>query len=223
MINFTRKERYGFDDLREIVRLLRAPDGCPWDSVQTHSSIRRNFIEEVYEACEAIDTGDPELLREELGDVMLHVVFHAAIEEDAGRFTVDDVCDTVVNKMISRHPALFGGDAGLSWEELKRQEKGYVSLSEELDSVAKSLPALWRAEKLQRKAEAGGISVEKTLPSAEEVLSADDRQRAVGDLLFQAVCLARAAGVDPEQALHQSCDALLAGVRRDEEQQGRGK
>lgn len=153
MVNSYSKPCYGFEDLVALVRRLRAPDGCPWDSVQTHNSIRRNFIEEVYEACDAIDTGNTDNLREELGDVLLHVVFHASIEEDAGRFNIDDVCDTVVKKMISRHPALFGGDASLSWDELKRREKGQASLSEELDSVARSLPALWRAEKLQKKAE----------------------------------------------------------------------
>ena len=93
MIDFYSKPSYGFEDLRKLVQVLRAPDGCPWDRVQTHSSIRRNFIEEVYEACEAIDNGDTDGLREELGDVLLHVVFHAGIEEDAGRFTIDDVCE----------------------------------------------------------------------------------------------------------------------------------
>ena len=105
MIDFYSKLRYDFDDLCQLVKVLRAPDGCPWDSVQTHQSIRRNFLEEAYEACEAIDQQDPVHLREELGDVLLHVVFHASIEADAGRFTIDDVCDTVVKKMISRHPA----------------------------------------------------------------------------------------------------------------------
>ena len=213
MIDFYSKPRYGFADLVELVRVLRAPEGCPWDSVQTHGSIRRNFIEEVYEACEAIDRDDPDSLREELGDVLLHVVFHASIEEDAGRFTIDDVCDTVVKKMVSRHPALFGGEVGLDWDEIKRREKGQTSLSEELDSVARSLPALWRAEKLQKKAEKAGF-FRKEEPSI--CPEAPDKLRAVGELLFEAVSLARQYGVDPEQALHQSCDAFLAQVRREE-------
>lgn len=136
MIDFYSKLRYDFDDLCQLVKVLRAPDGCPWDSVQTHQSIRRNFLEEAYEACEAIDQQDPVHLREELGDVLMHVVFHASIEADAGRFTIDDVCDTVVKKMISRHPALFGGEAGLDWDEIKRREKGQTAPSEELDGVA---------------------------------------------------------------------------------------
>ena len=215
MIDSYSKHAYGFDDLVKLVRILRASDGCPWDRVQTHSSIRRNFIEEVYEACEAIDTGDADSLREELGDVLLHVVFHAGIESDAGRFTIDDVCDTVVKKMISRHPALFGGDASLSWDELKRQEKGLRTLSEELSSVARSLPALWRAEKLQNKAEAA-YPVSAGLPTAEAVLASSDPEQAVGDLLYSAVCLARKTGVDPEHALHKRCDALLIQARREE-------
>lgn len=214
MIDFYSKPCYSFEDLVSLVRILRAPDGCPWDSVQTHDSIRRNFIEEVYEACEAIDTKDPDNLKEELGDVLLHVVFHADIEADAGRFTIDDVCDFVVKKMISRHPALFGGDATLDWDEIKRREKGQTSLSDELDSVARSLPALWRAEKLQKKAEKAGHTL--TRQSCDPFTDTSDPLRAVGDKLFDTVRLARELGVDPEQALHHSCDAFLAKVRKEE-------
>lgn len=219
MVDFYSKPRYGFQDLIELVRVLRAPDGCPWDSVQTHSSIRRNFIEEVYEACEAIDQDDPKALQEELGDVLLHVVFHAGIESDRGRFTIDDVCDTVVKKMISRHPALFGGETGLSWDEIKRREKGQTALSEELDSVARSLPSLWRAEKLQSKAAKAGTAVGPSVLGPEltaAVRTSDDPQRALGDLLFSAVALGRELGIDPEVALSERCDTFLARVRDDE-------
>ena len=210
MIDSYSEPRYGFSDLVELVRVLRAPDGCPWDRVQTHRSIRRNFIEEVYEACEAIDLDNADLLREELGDVLLHVVFHAGIEADRGRFTIDDVCHTVVEKMISRHPAVFGGDASLSWDELKRREKGQATLSQELDSVARSLPALWRAEKLQSKAQKAGYAL--PAPPA----PSEDPAAQVGELLFSAVRLALSQGIDPEQALHQRCDAFLAEVRSEE-------
>jgi tetrapyrrole methylase family protein/MazG family protein len=190
--------------------VLRAPDGCPWDRVQTHKSIRRNFLEEAYEACEAIDRDDPALLREELGDVLLHVVFHASIEADAGRFTVDDVCDTVVKKMISRHPALFGGDADLDWDELKRREKGQSTLSQELDAVARSLPALWRAEKLQSKAEKAGA----TLPAEPQrwAQPAITGPEDLGQALFALVTQARRMGLDPEQALQDYCDTFLTQV-----------
>ena len=108
MINFTSKASYRFDDLVEIVRLLRSPGGCPWDREQTHASIRRNFIEETYEACEAIDLDDKRLLCEELGDVMLQVVFHAEMEAEKGGFTIDDVADGICKKLILRHPHIFG-------------------------------------------------------------------------------------------------------------------
>lgn len=214
MIDFYSKPRYDFEDLCQLVRVLRAPDGCPWDSVQTHESIRRNFLEEVYEACEAIDQKDPVHLREELGDVLLHVVFHAGIEADAGNFTIDDVCDTVVKKMISRHPALFGGEQGLDWDEIKRREKGQTSPAEELDSVARSLPALWRAEKLQKKAEKAQIPVEFPEVSAavNELEKQPDKTQAVGKLLFAAVQAARQSGVDPEMALHGYCEIFIRQV-----------
>lgn len=214
MIDFYSKLRYDFEDLCQLVRVLRAPDGCPWDSVQTHESIRRNFLEEVYEACEAIDQKDPVHLREELGDVLLHVVFHAGIEADAGNFTIDDVCDTVVKKMISRHPALFGGEQGLDWDEIKRREKGQTSPAEELDSVARSLPALWRAEKLQKKAEKAQIPVEFPEVSAavNELEKLPDKTQAVGKLLFAAVQTARQSGVDPEMALHGYCETFIRQV-----------
>ena len=214
MIDFYSKPRYDFEDLCQLVRVLRAPDGCPWDSVQTHESIRRNFLEEVYEACEAIDQKDPVHLREELGDVLLHVVFHAGIEADAGNFTIDDVCDTVVKKMISRHPALFGGEQGLDWDEIKRREKGQTSPAEELDSVARSLPALWRAEKLQKKAEKAQIPVEFPEVSAavNELEKQPDKTQAVGKLLFAAVQAARQSGVDPEMALQGYCETFIRQV-----------
>ena len=214
MIDFYSKPRYDFEDLCQLVRVLRAPDGCPWDSVQTHESIRQNFLEEVYEACEAIDQKDPVHLREELGDVLLHVVFHAGIEADAGNFTIDDVCDTVVKKMVSRHPALFGGEQGLDWDEIKRREKGQTSPAEELDSVARSLPALWRAEKLQKKAEKAQIPVEFPEVSAavNELEKQPDKTQAVGKLLFAAVQAARQSGVDPEMALHGYCETFIRQV-----------
>ena len=123
MINFTSKDRYDFADLQRLVEVLRAPGGCPWDGAQTHLSIRRNFLEEAYEACEGFDLDDPAHMREELGDVLLQVLFHTDIEREAGRFTLDDVCDAECKKLIFRHPALFGGEAK-SWDEVKQQEKG---------------------------------------------------------------------------------------------------
>ena len=159
MINFTSKDRYDFADLQRLVEVLRAPGGCPWDGAQTHLSIRRNFLEEAYEACEGFDLDDPAHMREELGDVLLQVLFHTDIEREAGRFTLDDVCDAECRKLIFRHPELFGGEAK-SWDEVKQQEKGQTTVTETLDGVARSLPATWRSEKLQKKAAKCGFAWE---------------------------------------------------------------
>ena len=164
MINFVRKPRYDYNDLLEIIRLLRSPEGCPWDKVQTHESIRRGLLEEAYEAAEAIDARDTDLLKEELGDVLMQVVFHADIEKDAGHFDMDDVCDGVVKKLLFRHPHVFGAahedspeSVLVSWDKLKRREKGQKTTADALDAVARSLPGLWRAEKLQKKAADAGF------------------------------------------------------------------
>ena len=143
MINFVRKPRYDYNDLLEVIRLLRSPEGCPWDKVQTHESIRRGLLEEAYEAAEAIDARDTDLLKEELGDVLMQVVFHADIEKDAGHFDMDDVCDGVVKKLLFRHPHVFGAahedspeSVLVSWDKLKRREKGQKTTADALDAVA---------------------------------------------------------------------------------------
>ncbi|MDL2234521.1 MazG family protein, partial [Ruminococcaceae bacterium OttesenSCG-928-L11] len=129
-MEFVTKESYGIDDLLAIMAMLRAPDGCPWDRDQTHASIRRNFIEETYEAVEAIDTNDTALLKEELGDVLLQVVFHARMEEENGSFSFYDVCDGVCKKLIHRHPHIFADTVANSseevlnnWDAIKKEEK----------------------------------------------------------------------------------------------------
>ena len=220
MINFTSKERYGMEDLIALVALLRAPGGCPWDGAQTHLSVRRNFLEEAYEACEGFDRDDPALMCEELGDVLLQVLFHTDIEREAGRFTLDDVCDGVCRKLIFRHPFLFGGDQSAGWEELKRREKGQSSTAQTLDGVARSLPALWRSEKIQKKAAKSGFAWE----SPEESLDKLDEECAelrkasrtgegageeLGDVLFAAVSVAVRLGIDPEEALHAACEKFI--------------
>lgn len=229
MINFERKTAYNVEDLRQIVRLLRAPGGCPWDGAQTHESIRRNFIEEAYEVAEAIDEKDPAHLREELGDVLLQVLFHASIEEDAGRFSLDDVADGICKKLIFRHPHVFGegGDGSAeSWEELKRQEKGQTTYTETLQGVAKSLPGLWRAEKIQAKAEKAGFewpNVQAALDKLAEELGElqtavaehSNIEEELGDLLFAAVKIARFFHIDAEEALAGTCEKFIrrfAGV-----------
>ena len=164
MIDFIRQDSYGLNDLEKIVTILRAPGGCPWDGEQTHESLRRGLIEESCEVIEAINEQNPEHLKEELGDVLLQVVFHADIEREAGRFTLDDVADGICKKLIFRHPHVFGDvqvsgsdEVLVNWDELKREEKHQESYTDTLTSVAKSLPALWRAEKVQKKAKKAGF------------------------------------------------------------------
>ena len=231
MINFVRKPQYGYEDLLEIIRLLRSEDGCPWDKAQTHQSIRRGLLEEAYEAAEAIDNDDPVLLKEELGDVLMQVVFHADIESDAGRFTIDDVCDGVVKKLLFRHPHVFGSgcedspeSVPVSWDKLKRQEKGQKTVADSMDSVARSLPGLWRAEKLQSKAASAGFEwpdVQGALDKLEEevaelrraVEEGGDVPEELGDVLFAAVKVGRFCACDPEDAVNGTCEKFIRRFR----------
>ena len=145
-------ERYSFDDLVLVVSILRGEGGCPWDREQTHKSIRKDFIEETYEVIEAIDTEDPVLLREELGDVMLQVTFHAQIEKEEGRFDIDDVANDICAKLIHRHPHVFGelkldnsAEVLKNWDKIKGVEKQRITLTDKLRSIPPMLPALMRA------------------------------------------------------------------------------
>ena len=242
MINFPSKDCYGWEDLLAIVRDLRSPDGCPWDRVQTHGSIRRNFLEETYEALDAIDRDDAENMREELGDVLLQVAFHARMEEERGRFDMADVTDALVKKLLYRHPHVFGGaetakdgeQALANWEARKRAEKGFASVADAVESVPHTLPALWRAEKIQKKAAKAGFEWENAfhaLEKAEEELGelreamekggAADAPHGVreeaGDVLFMTVCVLRMYGIDPEDALHRTCDKFERRFRGVEE------
>ena len=228
MVDFKHKECYTVSDLHEIVRLLRAPGGCPWDREQTHESIRRNFLEEAYEVAEAIDERNPSHLREELGDVLLQVIFHTCIEEERGSFTLEDVSDAVSKKLIFRHPHVFSTDRVSdsdevlqNWEELKRQEKGQKTHLQALESVARSLPGLWRAEKIQAKARKAGFdwpevsgAMDKLREEVEELQGAISEQSNVeeelGDLLFAAVNVSRFVACDAEQALSRACDKFTA-------------
>jgi tetrapyrrole methylase family protein/MazG family protein len=241
MVDFQCKEFYDYQDFLEIMKLLRSPGGCPWDKEQTHASIRRNFLEETCEAVEAIDRQDPAALCEELGDVLMQVVFHADLEEEAGRFSMADVVNGVCQKLVYRHPHVFGdvqakdsGEVLANWEVLKRKEKGQASTADAVDAVAKTLPALWRAEKIQSKAAKAGFQwpgVTGTLDKLDE--EACELRKAVrsgvpadaphgvreevGDVLFITAQIAQAHGVDPEDALHRACDKFSVRFRGVEE------
>lgn len=227
MVDFKLKEQYTFDDLLEIVRVLRAPDGCPWDREQDHKSIRRNFLEEAYEVAEAIDEEDTAHLKEELGDVLLQVVFHTQMEAEKETFQIDDVCDGICKKLIYRHPHIFSdvvatdADTVLAnWEALKRVEKSQKTATESMEAVARSLPQLIRAEKVQAKAAKVGFdwpdvqgAMEKIQEETSELASAmqgnGNMAEELGDLLFAVVNVARFLKIDPEQALEQANDKFI--------------
>ena len=232
-MDFEFKDKYTFYDLVEVVRCLRLPDGCPWDKEQTHKSIRQDFIEETYEVIEAIDNDDVKLLKEELGDVLLQVVFHTQIEREKGTFDIDDVANDICSKMIVRHPHVFGNvNADTTeqvldnWDKIKMRTKDQSTQSEAMDSIARSLPSLIRAAKIQKKAAKAGFDFEtvddaaaKVLEELSEVRAAcadgDENAKAeeVGDLLFSVVNVARLAGVDSEKALYDACEKFLKRYR----------
>lgn len=230
MVEFEFKSNYNFDDLVNIMAILRSPEGCPWDREQTHKSIRRDFLEECYEAIEAIDTDDRELLLEELGDVLLQVVFHSQIEAEVNGFTADDVCDGICKKLIIRHPHVFGdvnaedSETVLkNWDAIKMQTKSQKTHSEVMHSVSPALPALIRADKIQGKAKKIGFdyqSAQAALDKLEEevnelkkALAEGDKLSAeaeLGDVLFSAVNVGRLMKVDSEKALSDTSERFIS-------------
>ncbi len=200
------EEKYDFNDLVKIVELLRAPGGCPWDREQTHESIKRNLIEEGYELIEAIDGGNPRKMADESGDLMLQVVFHAVMGKEAGEYDIDDVTDAVCRKLIHRHPHVFGdvnvsgsGEVLRNWDAIKRGDRSQTTVSEEMRGVSEYLPALMRAEKIQKKAEKAGFS-----PALKESGEED-----FGAELFGLVSRARKAGEDPELLLREYTNKFI--------------
>lgn len=215
MQDWPEREHYTAEDLIRIIRILRDPEaGCPWDKVQTHQSIRKNFLEETCEALEAIDADDAAMLREELGDVLMQVAFHTVMEEERGRFDFEQVCREVCEKLVFRHPNIFTSsaaeNAGINgWDALKNKEKGRRTLADELDTVPATLPALMRAQKLQKRAAGRGLGVTTAEDAAAALKQAEQDWDAApapnaeqaGELLFAAVNAIRLAGLDAEEAL----------------------
>ena len=157
--DFQFKQKYNVEDLVEIMRILRSENGCPWDREQTHESIRKNFIEETYEVIEAINKADSHLLCEELGDVLMQVVFHAQMEAEKQVFDFSDVADGVCKKLIERHPHVFGDvevqsadDVLVNWDKIKSAKKQRKTTADKMQSVPRELPALMRADKIQSQA-----------------------------------------------------------------------
>jgi MazG family protein len=220
------------EQLLRIMARLRAPDGCPWDREQSHASLRQSVIEEAYEVAAAINSGDSENLREELGDLLLQVVFHAQLAGEEGRFDFDDCARAIVEKLVRRHPHVFGTENAADsaavltrWEEIKRAEKGTEQASV-LDGVSEGLPGLMRADKVQKRAAKVGFDwnelppvvakVREEIAEVEEAVAAADARKIeeeVGDLLFAVVNLARKLKVDGEVALQRATDKFSARFR----------
>lgn len=226
---FEQKQSYTMQDLAQIVELLRDPDhGCPWDKVQTHESIRKNFLEEAYEAVDAIDLQDSHLLCEELGDVLLQVALHARMEEERGAFSLDDVTTGICRKLIERHPHIFADASAAdpqqaldNWEAIKRREKHRETLGANLDDVPKALPALMRTQKLQKRVCDAGLlpdparAREALLEHARALCGADaaEARALLGAVLFDAVCLGRMLGADAEEALTMRAESFASRAK----------
>ena len=218
-----------FQDLLDIIETLRNPGGCPWDREQTHESLKSALLEECYEVIDAIENEDEDALIEELGDVLLQVVFHASIGKEDGYFDIMDVIGGISNKMINRHPHVFGNEEAntseqvlVNWDEIKKEEKGIKTLTEEMQNIAKSLPATTRAYKVQKKAKKVGFDwndvncamdkVKEELNEIKEVYNCEDKsiiEGEVGDLLFACINVARFLEVDGELALDKTIKKFI--------------
>lgn len=220
------------EELIKTIEILRSPNGCQWDREQTHSTLKKNMLEEAYEAVDAIDANDMKHLKEELGDVLLQVVLHSQIASEEGAFNIDDVAKTINEKLIHRHPHVFGDvkvnstdDILKNWEELKKEEKPHRTSI--MDGISKAQSALMSAQKISKKAVNVGFEWpnEETLyecffSEVEEFKSAknqDEKEDEFGDILFAAVNLARWNKIDAEQALLRANRKFMARFRKMEE------
>ena len=237
MAEFQIKERYDLRDFVDLIAYLRSERGCPWDREQTHKSIRRNVLEEAYEVCEAIDEDDGGHLREELGDLLMQVIFHARMEEEQGGWNIDDVADEACKKLVHRHPHVFGDvSADTSekvldnWDAIKRADRAQSTMSSAMDGVSAAMPALWRSDKIQHKAAKLGFdwptvsgAMDKVREETEELQQGIDAgdieniREEIGDLLFSVVNVARIYKLDCEELLHAACGKFIRRFRYLEE------
>lgn len=228
-MEFVSKSRYDVKDLIDIVKLLRSPNGCPWDIKQTHKSIRSNFLEEAYEAIEAIDNDDVDLLREELGDVLLQVVFHSQMEDEIGNFNFDDVANDICQKLVARHPHVFSNvvanneqEALASWNKAKMELKSQKNQSDAMISISKVLPSLMKSDKILSKASQAGFDwdnvegalskLKEELLELEEAIHSGDKSHCneeLGDVLFSIVNVSRFLEIDPEYSLSKACNKFI--------------
>jgi len=227
--DFVFKDSYRFYDLVEIINRLRSPGGCPWDSEQTHESIKKNLIEETYEVIEAINKANSSMLCEELGDLLMQVVFHAQIEAEDNRMNIDDISDGICKKLIERHPHVFGntivnsvGDVLTNWDSIKRKSKGHTSSSQAMLSVPRELPSLMRSTKIQKKAADKGFDwpnidgalnkLDEEIKELKMALNHGDEKNAaeeLGDVLFSVVNVSRFMSIDAEETLTEATDKFV--------------
>ena len=225
-IPFEKKVRFTFNDLMHIMYVLRSQDGCPWDQEQTHQSLRKYLLEEAYEAAGAIDEDDPDHLCDELGDVLLQVAFHASIAESCTEFSRTDITSAICRKMMRRHPKIFGHttdlDADETWENVKKEERGFSSVTDSLSDVSPALPALTRAAKIQKRAGKAGTdfaSAQDALQAAAELIqdimkqleNHEDPTHTLGCLLYICAAAARLSRIDPEETLDTACSRFIHG------------
>lgn len=228
-VDFEIKDNYDINDFLRLVTVLRSPGGCPWDRKQTHESIKKNFIEETYEAVEAINKADSEGLKEELGDVLLQVAMHSEMESEKGSFDFNDVVNDICKKLVVRHPHVFGDAAAQSsdealqnWDQVKLKTKGMKKQGEAMIKVPREFPALMRAQKVQEKAAKAGFdwddingAVDKLHEEIDELETAlaagvgKDIEEEFGDVLFSCVNVSRFIGADSEEALTASTDKFI--------------
>ncbi|MCR4925902.1 MAG: nucleoside triphosphate pyrophosphohydrolase [Clostridiales bacterium] len=228
-VDFEFKEKYKVEDLLNIMKVLRGEGGCPWDREQTHESIKKNLIEETYEVIEAINKEDKDLLLEELGDVLMQVVFHAELEDEKGVFNFDDVADGICKKLILRHPHVFGdisvnntSEVLRNWEDIKKQSKGQKTQTQTMLSVPRELPALMRATKIQQKAakvgfdwrdvEGAKAKLSEETAELEQAIKNNDKENIteeLGDILFSVVNISRFVDCDAEEALTSATDKFI--------------
>ena len=218
------QERYSIADLEEVVEILRGEGGCPWDREQTHESIRNDLIEETYEVIEAIDTNQTDLLREELGDLLFQILFHAQIEHEKGSFSLDDIVSDICAKMIHRHPHVFGevtvkntGEVLSNWETIKTEEKQRNTLKDKLDAIPPMLPSLMRGQKVVKKSGAYQTAskddliavLKEQIVTLEEKSDAQDISRQLGCTLLTLTAFAQNQGLSAEQSLFEEINRFI--------------
>ena len=237
MVEWEYKEKYGLEDFIRLIDVLRGPGGCPWDIKQTHESLKHNVVEEAWEVVDAINEGSEAHLREELGDLLMQVIFHASISKERGGFNLDDISDEAVKKLVHRHPHVFGSvkadtpdEVLTNWDAIKRADRGQQSAASAMDGIPRGLPGLMRSEKIQSKAAKYGFDwpdvsgamdkLREETAELQEGIDAGDIENIkeeIGDALFSVVNVARFYKLDTEECMHAACEKFIRRFRYLEE------